>query len=105
MHRLGEDASVYSDPWIEQEEAAALRSIPPAIRPPPYRLAPQPEPSKSILTERQKNVVWETLFGEAAPMAQTVFDVARSEPGKKVVSLGGLALGAMLLPLVGGLRR
>lgn len=100
MHRVNEAASVYSDPWIEQEEVAASRPIPSATRPPPPS-----RPKKPLLTERQQNVVFEALFGQAAPMAQTAFEMAQSETGQKVIGVGGLALGAMLFPLVGGLRR
>ena len=102
MHRREREASSYSDPWIEQEEEVAVR-VP---RPPAsVRSASPKKPSKPILTERQMNVVMETLFGQAAPAAQTVLDMASSDTGKKVVAVGGLALGSMLLPLVGGIRR
>lgn len=102
MHRREREASSYSDPWIEQEEEVAVR-VP---RPPRAVQTVSPKKSsKPILTERQMNVVMETLFGQAAPAAQTVLDMASSDTGKKVVAVGGLALGSMLLPLVGGIRR
>jgi hypothetical protein len=103
MHRREREASSYSDPWIEQEEEVAVRVPRPPSR--PGSAASPKKPSKPILTERQMNVVMETLFGQAAPAAQTVLDMASSDTGKKVVAVGGLALGSMLLPLVGGIRR
>ena len=101
MHRAQRQASVYSDPWIEEEEAAAARSAPPA----PSRPRVPPRALKPLLTERQQNVVMETLFGQAAPAVQTALDMARSDTGQKVVAVGGLALGSMLLPLIGAIRR
>jgi hypothetical protein len=103
MHRREREASSYSDPWIEQEERVAARVQRPMAQSASPRTAPKS--SKPILTERQMNVVMETLFGQAAPAAQTVLDMASSETGQKVVAVGGLALGSMLLPLVGGMRR
>jgi DNA-binding transcriptional LysR family regulator len=101
MHRAQREASIYSDPWIEEEEAAAARAAPPA----PSRPRTPPRASKPLLTERQQNVVMETLFGQAAPAVQTALDMARSDTGQKVVAVGGLALGSMLLPLIGAIRR
>jgi hypothetical protein len=101
MHRAQSQASVYSDPWIEEEEAAAARPAPPV----PSRPRTPPRASKPLLTERQQNVVMETLFGQAAPAFQTALDMARSDTGQKVVAVGGLALGSMLLPLIGAIRR
>lgn len=101
MHRREREASSYSDPWIEQEErvAAQVPSRPVRVVEPPKK------PSKPILTERQVGVVLETLFGQAAPAAQTVLDMASTDTGKKVVGVGGLAVGAMLFPLLGAIRR
>jgi hypothetical protein len=103
MHRAQRQASVYSDPWIEEEEAAAARSAPPAPSRP--RTPPPSRASKPLLTERQQDVVMETLFGQAAPAFQTALDMARSDTGQKVVAVSGLALGSMLLPLIGAIRR
>ena len=100
MHRAQHEASAYSDPWIEEEEAAAARPAPASSR--PRTAAPAAKP---LLTERQVNVVMETLFGQAAPAFQTALDMARSDTGQKVVGVGGLALGSMLLPLIGAIRR
>lgn len=103
MHRREREASLYSDPWIEQEERAAAQvpSLPVRSFPPPVRSSP----AKPLLTERQRNVVMDALFGQAAPAAQTVLDMASTETGKKVVGVGGLAVGAMLFPLLGAIRR
>jgi hypothetical protein len=103
MHRAQHQASVYSDPWIEEEEAAAARPAPSVPSRP--RASPPPRASKPLLTERQQNVVMETLFGQAAPAFQTALDMARSGTGQKVVAVSGLALGSMLLPLIGAIRR
>lgn len=101
MHRREREASSYSDPWIEEEERVAAQ-----VPARPVRTAAAPKkPSKPLLTERQMSVVMEALFGQAAPAAQTVLDMASTDTGKKVVAVGGLALGSMLLPLVGSIRR
>lgn len=102
MHRREREASSYSDPWIEEEERLAAQ-VP--SRPVRSSVSPPRKPSKPLLTERQMSVVMEVLFGQAAPAAQTVFDMASTDTGKKVVAVGGLALGSMLLPLVGSIRR
>jgi hypothetical protein len=102
MHRREREASSYSDPWIEQEERVAAQ-VP--SRPVRTVAASPKKPGKPLLTERQMSVVMETLFGQAAPAAQTMLDMASTDTGKKVVAVGGLALGSMLLPLVGSIRR
>ena len=102
MHRREREASAYSDPWIEQEERVAAQVPSRPVRSP---AAPPKKPSKPLLTERQMSVVMDALFGQAAPAAQTVLDMASTDTGKKVVGVGGLAVGAMLFPLLGGIRR
>lgn len=103
----------YSDPWIEAAERAATE-VPtgyaqharPGREPTPVF---RESPKKPLLTEKQQNIVMETLFGQAAPWVQTGLGMAgaawQSETGKKVAGVGGLAIGAVLFPALAKMSR
>ena len=111
----------YSDPWMEAAERTAT-SAPDGYAQPaqPARHGPSgggrgydraadfKAPKKPLLTEKQQNVVMDTLFGQAAPWVQTGMEMAsaawQSDTGKKVAGVGGLALGAMLFPVLAKMR-
>jgi len=107
----------YSDPWIEAAERAATEA--PAgyaqrVRPGRESVASsafrEPQaPKKPLLTEKQQNLVMETLFGQAAPWVQTGLEMAgsawQSDAGKKVAGVGGLAIGAVLFPALAKMSR
>lgn len=107
----------YSDPWIEAAERAATevpagyaqhaRPGRESVAPPVFR-EPRP-PKKPLLTEKQQNIVMETLFGQAAPWVQTGLEMAgaawQSDAGKKVAGVGGLAIGAVLFPALAKMSR
>ena len=78
--------------------------------PPPQRKveeqsAPAPAPAPAV----GDRVVLEGLVSRSdlngKDGAVTALDMARSGTGQKVVAVGGLALGSMLLPLIGAIRR
>lgn len=114
MYETQQVMDEYSDPWLEAAERAA-KSVPDGY---PQRVQremvrePWPDPApkkKPLLTEKQQNVVMETLFGQAAPWVQTGFEMAgaawHSETGKKVAGVGGLAIGAVLFPVITKMSR
>jgi len=113
----------YSDPWMEAAERTATATsaldgyAQPAqpARPGPSgggrgydRASEFKAPKKPLLTEKQQNLVMDTLFGQAAPWVQTGMEMAgaawQSDTGKKVAGVGGLALGAMLFPVLTKMR-
>ena len=113
----------YSDPWMEAAErtATATSALDGYAQPAqPVRHGPSDggrgydrasefkAPKKPLLTEKQQNLVMDTLFGQAAPWVQTGMEMAgaawQSDTGKKVAGVGGLALGAMLFPALTKMR-
>lgn len=103
----------YSDPWIEAAERAATEVPAYAQHARPGRESPafrEPQVQKKpLLTEKQQNIVMETLFGQAAPWVQTGLEMAgaawQSDTGKKVAGVGGLAIGAVLFPALAKMSR
>lgn len=98
VYRSSSMGDAYTDPILEREEAAVSAPPQPAYQPPP-------RPSKPLLNEHQKNIIMEMLFGQAAPVVENVFVAAQTDTGKRVVGIGGLALGSVLLPTLLGVRR
>jgi hypothetical protein len=98
VYRSSSMGDAYTDPILERAEAAVASPPQPAYQPPP-------RPSKPLLNEHQKNIIMEMLFGQAAPVVENVFVAAQTDTGKRVVGIGGLALGSVLLPTLLGARR
>lgn len=99
VYRSASMGDRYTDPILEREEAA--------VAAPPQHSRPYvpPEPSKPLLNDHQKSIIMEMLFGQAAPVVENVFVAAQTDTGKRVVGVGGLALGCVLLPTMLGARR
>lgn len=64
------------------------------------RQAPPVRPSAPRVDERDKKFLLGFMFGSAAPQAERAIEYLGTPPGRRVVALGGLALGALLVTQV-----